>query len=223
MTISKEQLAGMIDHTLLKPTTTKKDIMRLCREAKKYRFAAVCVNPTYVSLAAKLLKNTDVKVCTVIGFPLGATTTEVKAFETENAIKNGAQEVDMVINIGMLKSGNYGFVKRDIEAVVKAAGDAITKVIIETCYLSDKEKVKACMLAKKAGADYVKSSTGFGSRGATIADVRLMRKIVGKKMGVKAAGGIRTFEDAVAMIKAGATRIGTSHAMSIMAEAKKII
>jgi deoxyribose-phosphate aldolase len=223
LTISKEQLAGMIDHTLLKPTTTKKDIMRLCREAKKYRFAAVCVNPTYVSLAAKLLKNTDVKVCTVIGFPLGATTTEVKAFETENAIKNGAQEVDMVINIGMLKSGNYGFVKRDIEAVVKAAGDAITKVIIETCYLSDKEKVKACMLAKKAGADYVKSSTGFGSRGATIADVRLMRKIVGKKMGVKAAGGIRTFEDAVAMIKAGATRIGTSHAMSIMAEAKKII
>lgn len=223
MTISKEQLAGMIDHTLLKPTTTKKDIMRLCREAKKYRFAAVCVNPTYVSLAAKLLKNTDVKVCTVIGFPLGATTTEVKAFETENAIKNGAQEVDMVINIGMLKSGNYGFVKRDIEAVVKAAGDAITKVIIETCYLSDKEKVKACMLAKKAGADYVKSSTGFGSRGATIADVRLMRKIVGKKMGVKAAGGIRTFEDAVAMIEAGATRIGTSHAMSIMAEAKKII
>jgi deoxyribose-phosphate aldolase len=147
----------------------------------------------------------------------------VKAFETENAIKNGAQEVDMVINIGMLKSGNYGFVKRDIEAVVKAAGDAITKVIIETCYLSDKEKVKACMLAKKAGADYVKSSTGFGSRGATIADVRLMRKIVGKKMGVKAAGGIRTFEDAVAMIEAGATRIGTSHAMSIMAEAKKII
>jgi deoxyribose-phosphate aldolase len=223
VTISKEQLAGMIDHTLLKPTATKKDIMRLCREAKKYRFAAVCVNPTYVSLAAKLLKNTDVKVCTVIGFPLGATTTEVKAFETENAIKNGAQEVDMVINIGMLKSGNYGFVKRDIEAVVKAAGDAITKVIIETCYLSDKEKVKVCMLAKKAGADYVKSSTGFGSRGATIADVRLMRKIVGKKMGVKAAGGIRTFEDAVAMIEAGATRIGTSHAMSIMAKAKKII
>ncbi|MBS7644230.1 deoxyribose-phosphate aldolase [Candidatus Bathyarchaeota archaeon] len=218
--INREQLAGMIDHTLLKPTATKEDIVKLCREAKKYRFAAVCVNPTYVSLASKLLKDTNVKVCTVIGFPLGATTTEVKAFETENAIKNGAREVDMVINIGMLKSGNYGFVKQDIEAVAKAAGDAVTKVIIEACYLTDKEKVKACMLAKNAGAGFVKTSTGFGPQGATIADVKLMRKVVGREMGVKAAGGIRTFEDAVAMIEAGASRIGTSHALSIMAGAK---
>jgi deoxyribose-phosphate aldolase len=220
MMITKEQLARMIDHTLLKPTSTEKDVIKLCQEAKTYRFAAVCVNPTYVSLAAKLLKNTDVKVCTVIGFPLGATTTEVKAFETENAIKNGAQEVDMVINIGMLKSGNYAFVKRDIEAVVKAARDAVTKVIIETCYLTDKEKVKACMLAKKAKVGYVKTSTGFGSQGATIADVKLMRKAVGEGVGVKAAGGIRTFADAVAMIEAGATRIGTSNSFSIMTELK---
>jgi len=220
MTITKEQLARMIDHTLLKPTATKKDITKLCQEAKKYHFAAVCVNPTYVPLTAKLLKNTDVKVCTVIGFPLGSTTTEVKAFETETTVKNGAQEVDMVINIGALKSGDYAFVKRDIEAVVKAAKNAITKVIIETCYLTDQEKEKACTLAKEAGADYVKTSTGFGPQGATVPDVKLMRKAVGKGLGVKAAGGIRTFADAVAMVEAGATRIGTSHSLSIITESK---
>lgn len=218
MTITKEKLARMIDHTSLKPTATKKDIIKLCQEAKKYHFAAVCVNPTYVPLAVKLLKNTDVKVCTAIGFPLGSTTTEVKAFETETAIKNGAQELDMVTNIGALKSGDYEFVKRDIEAVVKAAGNAVTKVIIETCYLTDREKVKACTLAKEANADYVKTSTGFGPQGATIPDVKLMRKVVGEGMGVKAAGGIRTFADAVVMIEAGATRIGTSHSLSIMTE-----
>lgn len=213
MKIAREQLARMIDHTLLKPDATAKDIKDLCAEAKKHNFASVCVNPVHVSLAAELLKKTNVKVCTVIGFPLGATTSETKAFETKNAITNGAQEVDMVMNIGALKSGDYAKVRKDISAVVAVARDAIVKVIIETGLLTDEEKVHACQLAKEAGADFVKTSTGFSGK-ATVHDVKLMRKAFGK--GIKASGGIRTYEDAIALVKAGATRIGTSAALSII-------
>ena len=216
---TREELAKMIDHTLLKPEATKKDIVNLCEEARKYRFASVCVNPVYVSLAAKALKETDVKVCTVIGFPLGANTPEVKAFETKNAIKNGAHEVDMVINIGALKSGDYEVVIRDIKGVVEAAQiskKTTIKVILETRSLKDEEKVIACKLVMKAKADFVKTSTGFGVGGATIHDVRLMRDTVGNNLGVKASGGIRTFDEATAMIKAGANRIGTSAGVAII-------
>ena len=205
-----------IDHTLLKPEASKDQVVKLIEEAKEYNFASVCINPTWVKLAAEMLATSDVKVCTVIGFPLGATTPEVKAFETINAIKNGADEVDMVINIGALKSGDLDLVERDIRAVVEASCDKLVKVIIETCLLTDDEKVSACQLAQRAGADFVKTSTGFSTGGATVPDVALMRKTVGRDMGVKASGGARSFEDAQAFIDAGATRIGTSSGVAIM-------
>lgn len=210
-------IANMIDHTLLKPEATEEQIVQLCTEAKQYGFASVCVNPSWVKTAARELSGTDVRVCTVIGFPLGATTPETKAFETKNAIENGAREVDMVINIGALKSGADDLVERDIRAVVEAAaGKALVKVIIETALLTDDEKVRACQLAVKAGADYVKTSTGFSGGGATVEDVALMRKTVGDNVGVKASGGVRDRKTAEAMIEAGATRIGTSSGVAIV-------
>jgi len=210
-------IAKMIDHTLLKANTTKEQIIKLCEEAKQCGFASVCVNPTWVALAAELLEGTGVKVCTVIGFPLGANAPETKAFETKDAINKGANEVDMVINIGALKDGNDELVERDIRAVVEAAeGKALVKVIIETCLLTEEEKVRACQLAVKAGADFVKTSTGFSTGGATVEDVALMRKTVGDKVGVKASGGVRNVDDAKAMITAGATRIGTSSGVAIV-------
>ena len=210
------KLNKYIDHTLLKPDASQEQIETLIEEAKKYDFASVCVNPTWVSFAAQALKTTDVKVCTVIGFPLGANTPELKAFETSDAIQNGANEVDMVINIGALKSRNFDLVERDIRAVVEAAKGTLVKVIIETCLLTDDEKVKACQIAQKAGADFVKTSTGFSTGGATVADVALMCKTVGPDMGVKASGGARSYEDALAFTKAGATRIGASSGVAIM-------
>lgn len=211
-----QNYASMIDHTLLKAETTKNQIEKLCEEAKKYEFASVCVNPTWVHYSAQLLSGTNVKVCTVIGFPLGATTSEVKAFETKNAIENGAQEIDMVINIGALKDGNYNLVRDDIKAVVEAANGTLVKVIIESCLLTDEEKVKACELSVEAGADFVKTSTGFSTGGATVEDVALMRKTVGPEIGVKASGGVRSLEDMQKMIEAGATRIGASSGVAIM-------
>lgn len=214
--MSKE-LAKYIDHTQLKADTTEEVISKLVAEAKEYEFASVCVNPTWVAKSYEGLKDTPVKVCTVIGFPLGASASAVKAFETKQAIQDGATEVDMVINIGELKAGNDKFVQEDIQAVVEAASDkAITKVIIETALLTDEEKVRACELAKAAGADFVKTSTGFSTGGATIEDVQLMRKTVGENIGVKASGGIRDKETMQAMIKAGANRIGASAGVSIV-------
>ena len=210
------KLNKYIDHTLLKPDASQEQIATLIEEAKKYDFASVCVNPTWVSFAAQALKGTDVKVCTVIGFPLGANTPELKAFETSDAIRNGANEIDMVINIGALKSQNFDLVEKDIRAVVEAAKGTLVKVIIETCLLTDDEKVKACQIAQKAGADFVKTSTGFSTGGATVRDVALMRKTVGPDMGVKASGGARSYEDALAFIEAGATRIGASSGVAIM-------
>lgn len=210
------KLNKFIDHTILKPETTQEQVEKILSEAKEYDFASVCVNPTWVSLAAESLKDTDVKVCTVIGFPLGANTSAVKAFETKDAIANGADEIDMVINVGALKAGNDALVLDDIKAVVDASGDKLVKVIIETCLLTDDEKVRACQLSKEAGADYVKTSTGFSSGGATVADVALMRKTVGPDMGVKASGGARSYEDAIAFIEAGASRIGASSGVAIM-------
>ncbi|SFF27964.1 deoxyribose-phosphate aldolase [Paenibacillus algorifonticola] len=210
-------LSGMIDHTLLRADATKAEIARLTEEAKQYEFASVCVNPTWVAFAAEQLAGSKSKVCTVIGFPLGASTSAVKAFETSNAIANGADEIDMVINIGALKDGNDDFVEQDIKAVVDAAaGKAIVKVIIETCLLTDEEKVRACERSVKAGADFVKTSTGFSTGGATAEDVALMRKTVGDKLGVKASGGVRGLEDMNQMIEAGATRIGASSGVKIM-------
>lgn len=209
-------IAQMIDHTLLKPEATKQEIITLCEEAKKYHFASVCVNPTWVPLSTECLKDSDVLVCTVIGFPLGASSIQTKIFETKNAILNGAIEIDMVINIGALKSGDLNTVKEEIEAVVEAADGRIVKVIIETCLLTEEEKVIACELAKVAGAHFVKTSTGFSHGGATVEDVMLMRKIVGNKMGVKASGGIRSKEQVEAMIKAGASRIGASKGIEII-------
>ncbi|QTD41657.1 deoxyribose-phosphate aldolase [Sporosarcina sp. Te-1] len=209
--------AAYIDHTLLKADAAKEEIISLCEEAKQYSFASVCVNPAWVATAAKLLNGSDVKVCTVIGFPLGASTSEVKAFETTDAIRKGAQEIDMVINIGALKSGDHDQVRQDIEAVVEAAkGKAIVKVIIETSLLTDAEKRKACELSLAAGADFVKTSTGFSTGGATAEDVKLMRGVVGPEMGVKASGGVRSYEDMKKMIDAGATRIGASSGVQIM-------
>ena len=205
-----------IDHTLLKSESRQDQIDKLIREAKTYNFASVCINPTWVSYAAKALEGTDIKVCNVIGFPLGATTSAVKAFETKDAISHGADEVDMVINIGQAKSGHFAFVEEDIRAVVEASGDKLVKVIIETCLLTDKEKIKACQAAVAAGADFVKTSTGFSTAGARLDDVRLMRQTVGPDVGVKAAGGTRSLEDAQAFIEAGATRIGTSAGVTIM-------
>lgn len=210
-------IAGMIDHTILKADARKSEVTKLIEEAKKYEFASVCINPTWVAYAAEQLSGTKVKVCTVIGFPLGATTLTVKAFETKDAIANGATEVDMVINIGALKDNDNDLVLNDIKAVVDAAaGKAIVKVIIETSLLSDEEKVRACELSVKAGADFVKTSTGFSTGGATAADVALMRKTVGEKTGVKASGGVRSLEDMNSMIEAGATRIGASSGVKIM-------
>jgi len=209
--------AKMIDHTLLKTDAQKKDLDKLLLEAKKYNFMSVCVSPIWVKYAAEQLKDTNVKVCTVIGFPQGATPTEVKVFETKNAIENGATEVDMVIPVGVLKDKDYIAVENDIRAVVEAAkSKALTKVIIETCLLTDEEKIIACKLSKSAGADFVKTSTGFSTAGATVKDIRLMRETVGEQMGVKASGGVRSREDADAMIKAGATRIGTSNGVKIV-------
>ncbi|HEM3680921.1 TPA: deoxyribose-phosphate aldolase [Streptococcus suis] len=210
------KLNKFIDHTILKPETTQEHVEKILSEAKEYDFASVCVNPTWVSLAAESLKDSDVKVCTVIGFPLGANTSAVKAFETKDAIANGADEIDMVINVGALKAGNDALVLDDIKAVVDASGDKLVKVIIEACLLTDDEKVRACQLSKEAGADYVKTSTGFSTGGATVADVALMRKTVGPDMGVKASGGARSYEDAIAFIEAGASRIGASSGVAIM-------
>ncbi len=212
------RLARMIDHTLLKPEATPDQIAQLCFEARKYNFASVCVNPAWVPLCSQLLQGSPVKVCTVIGFPLGASAPEVKAFETENAILQGATEIDMVINIGALKARDLDLVARDIRGVVQAshARQAIVKVIIEAALLNDEEKTIACLLSKEAGADFVKTSTGFASGGATVHDVELMRKAVGAEMGVKAAGGVRTYEDAEKMVKAGATRIGASAGVKII-------
>ncbi|MEI4789711.1 deoxyribose-phosphate aldolase [Bacillus sp. FJAT-53060] len=210
-------IAKLIDHTALKADTSKAAILQLLEEAKTYQFASVCVNPTWVSLAAKELAGTGVDVCTVIGFPLGASTTAVKAFETKDAIENGATEVDMVINIAALKDCEYVVVEQDIRAVVDAAkGQALVKVIIETCLLSEEEKVRACELSVKAGADFVKTSTGFSTGGATAEDIALMRKTVGPDIGVKASGGVRKKEDVEAMTAAGATRIGASASVSII-------
>jgi len=217
-----EELASIIDHTLLKPDATEDQIIKICSEAKEYSFASVCINPCYVRLAAKELKDTKVKVCTVIGFPLGAATTALKAAEAADAVKNGADEVDMVINIGALKSGNIKAVEEDIKAVVYAVKPkAIVKVIIETCLLTDEEKVKACMAAKTAGADFVKTSTGFGTGGAKVEDIKLMRKTVGNSMRIKASGGIRDYDTAKAMIEAGADRIGASASVAIVTGNKK--
>lgn len=211
-------LARYIDHTLLKPEATAADVDQLCREAEKHGFASVCINPTWVRRAAENLRGTPVAVCTVIGFPLGATTAEIKAMEARRALRDGAREVDMVLNIGALKSGEYDLVKKDIEKVVDAAHEvgAICKVILETALLSDEEKVIASALAKEAKADFVKTSTGFGPGGATVFDVALMRETVGPEMGVKASGGVRTTGDAEDMIAAGATRIGASAGIEIV-------
>ncbi len=207
----------LIDHTALKPNTNKESILKLIAEAKTYDFASVCVNPCWVALAHQELKNTDIKVCTVIGFPLGANTTEVKVFETKDAIEKGAQEIDMVINIAMLKDKEYDYVENEIHQIVEAAKDkAIVKVIIETCLLTDEEKIKACELSQKAGADFVKTSTGFSTGGATVHDIVLMRKTVGAEMGVKASGGVHTHEEALAMVEAGATRIGASAGVKLL-------
>ncbi|CAN2924098.1 deoxyribose-phosphate aldolase [Streptococcus dysgalactiae] len=205
-----------IDHTLLKADSVQSQFDQLIDEAKTYDFASVCVNPCWVAYAAEALKDSDVKVCTVVGFPLGATTSATKAFETKDAIANGADEIDMVINIGLLKQGDDQAVEDDIRAVVEASGDKLVKVIIEACLLTDEEKVRACQLAVKAGVDFVKTSTGFSTGGATISDVKLMRQTVGSDIGVKAAGGARSLEDAMAFIEAGATRIGTSAGVTIM-------
>lgn len=212
-----QNIASLIDHTLLKQNATKEQIEKLCAEAKTYTFASVCVNPTWVALSAKLLKDSPVKVCTVIGFPLGANTSAVKAFETTNAIENGAEEVDMVINVGALKDGDFDFVQKDIEAVVGAAkGKAIVKVILETCLLTEEEIIKASELSKIAGADFVKTSTGFSTGGATIEAVKIMRETVGSDLGVKASGGVRSLEDLQAMVDAGASRIGASSGVEII-------
>lgn len=206
-----------IDHTLLKPEACEESIIKVCDEAKEYGFASVCVNAYYTSLVAKELKGTEVKTCVVVGFPLGATTKEVKAFEANQAIENGAQEIDMVINIGAVKSNKYDVVREDIKAVVEAAsGRALVKVILETCLLTDEEKVKVCEIAKEVGANFVKTSTGFSTGGATVHDIKLMRETVGKDMGVKASGAVRTTQDAEAVIEAGASRIGASSSIAIV-------
>ncbi len=211
------RIARMIDHTLLKPDATEEQITELCREAATYCFASVCVNPIWVELCAKLLRRSGVKVCTVIGFPLGATTTSAKAYETRDTIGKGAGEVDMVINVGLIKSRQYSRVREDIRAVVRATRpNLLVKVILETCLLTDEEKVKACELSVEAGADFVKTSTGFSTGGATVEDIALMRRTVGPEIGVKASGGVRNFEDAEAMVKAGATRLGASAGLKII-------
>lgn len=207
----------LIDHTLLKAEATEGDIKKLCKEAVEHRFVSVCVNPSYVPLSRDCLEGSDVKVCTVIGFPLGATTTETKVYEAREAIENGAKEVDMVINIGAVKSGDWDYVKNDIESIYLAvSGHALLKVIIETSLLTDEEKVRVCTICKMVGVDFVKTSTGFSTGGATVEDVRLMRKVVGSEIGVKASGGIRDAATAKAMVDAGANRLGTSSGVVIV-------
>lgn len=219
--MDKKTLASYIDHTVLKADAQTKDVEKICKEAAEYIFASVCVNPSNVLQAAELLKGTAVKVCTVVGFPLGATLPESKAFEAQAAINAGATEVDMVINVGALKSGQLDIVEQDIKAVADACkGKALLKVILETCLLTDEEKVTACQLSKKAGADFVKTSTGFSTGGATVEDIRLMRQTVGSEMGVKASGGIRDLATAMSMIEAGATRIGASASVNIVNDVK---
>jgi len=215
-------VAGMIDHTLLKPDATRQQIEDLCREAAQFKFATVCVNPTWVSTCARLLQGSGVGVCSVVGFPLGATTADVKGYETQRAIFDGAREIDTVINVGALKSGDLRTVERDIDAVVAPCRDCrvLSKVIIEAALLTDDEKVTACTLAKAAGADYVKTSTGFGPGGATAADVALMRRVVGAEMGIKAAGGVRDFDSVKQMIAAGATRVGASAGVKIVQQSR---
>jgi len=224
MTLSRRELAKMIDHTLIKPTASKDEVIKLCREAEKHGFGCVVVNPTYVSLARHMLEATDVKVCSTVGFPIGAGLPEVKAYEAKKVVELGAEEIDMVMNTSALKSKDYEAVKKDIQAVVKVKREnpnLIVKVIIETGLLTDEEKVTACKLAKEAGADFVKTSTGLIGGEATVKDIKLMRKAVGEKMGVKAAGGVRTLKQAFAMIGAGANRIGTSTGVAIISEAPK--
>ncbi len=218
--MDKKTIAAMIDHTLLKPEATPAQIEKLCAEAAEYHFASVCVNPVYIPLAARLLKGTGVKVCCVVGFPLGAIAPEQKAAEAASCAAMGAEELDMVIHVGAAKAGDWALVQRDIEGVVKAAAGHTVKVIIETCLLTDEEKVKACEAAKAAGAHFVKTSTGFSTGGATTHDIALMRKTVGPEMGVKASGGIRDYETAMEMIEAGANRIGASAGIAIVAAAE---
>lgn len=213
-----KQLAKYIDHTILKPDATAAQVKKLCDEAKQYGFASVCVNPSRIALAAEELKGTDVTPCCVVGFPLGAIPSESKAAETAVAVKNGAREIDMVIDVGRAKDGDWAYVESDIAAVKAACGEAKLKVIIETCLLTDDEKVQACLAAKRAKADFVKTSTGFSKAGATVADVKLMRETVGPDMGVKAAGGIHNRAEAEAMIEAGASRIGASSGIAIVTE-----
>jgi deoxyribose-phosphate aldolase len=215
---TKATLAKTIDHTLLKAIGTADQVRELCVEARKYGFASVCVNPFWVSLCARELSGSDVKVCTVIGFPLGANTTEMKAAEAKLAVAQGAHEVDMVINIGAAKAGDWKTVEEDIREVVKASGKATIKVIIETCYLTDGEKVKACEAAAKAGAHFVKTSTGFGTGGASAEDVQLMKRTVGDRLKIKASGGIRSYHDAIRMLDAGADRLGASSGVAIISE-----
>lgn len=215
--MSPAEIAEYIDHTILKPQATKEMVKRICDEAKQYHFASVCVNPCHVNEVAKQLEGSGVASCCVIGFPIGACTPEAKAYEARDAAKNGATEVDMVINVGAAKDGDWDFVQKDIAGVVQAvAGKAIVKVILETCLLTDEEKVKACEAGKVAGAHFVKTSTGFSDGGATTHDVKLMRDAVGDTMGVKASGGVRTYQDAVSMIRAGASRLGTSAGADII-------
>lgn len=215
-------IARYIDHTILKPEATASQIVQLCKEAETYNFAAVCINPIYVKAAAELLRDSEVKVCTVVGFPLGANLTSTKLFETERALDDGAVEIDMVINIGALKAGDNDVVGQEIAAIVDKSHqrNALCKVIIETALLTDDQKIKACRIAKKAGADFVKTSTGFSSGGATVEDVRLMRQTVGPEVGVKASGGIRNLADAENMIAAGANRLGASAGVKIVKEAE---
>lgn len=206
----------LIDHTILKPDASPEQIVKLCEEAKEFDFMSVCVNPAYVPLAAECLKGSDVKVCTVIGFPLGMNLTKTKVEEADLCIQQGAEEIDMVINVGMLKAGHDDYVEEEIRQLKAVAGSKVLKVIIETCLLTDEEKVRACKASKRAGADFVKTSTGFSTGGATTHDVALMRKTVGPDMGVKASGGVRTHEDLIAMVEAGASRIGTSNGTKIL-------
>lgn len=216
----KNEIAGMIDHTLLHAYATDEQIVKLCAEAKEYHFASVCVNPCHIEQAADLLKGTVVKVATVIGFPLGANTTETKAFETKDAVAKGAGEIDMVLDIGAMKSKRYDDVRNQIHAVVQAAGSALVKVIIETCYLTEEEKVIACKASAEAGAEYVKTSTGFGTGGATTKDVALMKHSIPARMKVKASGGIHNYAEALAMIEAGASRLGASAGIAIVSDAE---
>jgi deoxyribose-phosphate aldolase len=219
-TKDSKSIASLIDHTILKADASRKQVNEFCRQAAEYGFASVCVNPCHVSLVKKELQGTDVKVCTVIGFPLGADSSEVKAFAARTAVNEGADEIDMVINIGAAIDGDFDYVEDEIRKVVEASGRAIVKVIIETCYLNDEQKVKACRAAVNAGAKFVKTSTGFGTAGATVNDVRLMKETVGVGVGVKASGGIRSYKEALDMVDAGADRIGTSSGAKIMGEMK---